>query len=62
MVTAILVILFTPIIMIAYAAALACEKHNKKSKEQYEQARRNAVESMKREDREYNDWGWPDEK
>ena len=36
MVTAILVILFTPIIMIAYAAVLACEKHNKKSKEQYE--------------------------
>ena len=62
MVTAILVILFAPIIMVAYAAALAYEKHDKKSTEQYEQARRNAIESMKREDKEYNDWGWPDEK
>lgn len=62
MVTAILVILFAPIIMVAYAAALAYEKHDKKSKEQYEQARRNAIESMKREDKEYNDWGCPDEK
>lgn len=62
MVTAILVILFSPIIMVAYAATLAYEKHDKKSKEQYEQARRNAIESMKREDKEYNDWGWPDEK
>ena len=62
MVTAILVVLFAPIIMVAYAATLAYEKHNKKSKEQYERARRNAIESMKREDKEYNDWGWPDEK
>lgn len=62
MVTAILVILFAPIIMVAYAAALAYEKHDKKSRGQYEQARRNAIESMKREDKEYNDWGWPDEK
>lgn len=58
MVTAILVILLSPIFMIGYFCAMAYESHTKRNQQEYEEARRRAAESKRREEKEFEEWGY----
>lgn len=58
MVTAILVILLSPIFMIMYFCAMAYESHAKRNRKEYEEARRRAAKAKRRDEKEFEDWGY----
>lgn len=58
MVTAILVILLSPIFLLMYLCLMAYESHTKRNQQEYEEARRRAAESKRREEKEFEEWGY----
>lgn len=57
MVTAIIVILLSPVFMLTYFCSMAYESHAKRNQQEYEEARRRAAESKRREEKEFEEWG-----